>query len=95
MVRGGSGGRRPGVAGRGDGGGRGRRAVAPVTGTVYCSVIDACQEVLEWRGAQEWAAQRQNIDRVADEQGKPSRSLTAPGAVSVADAGGMQAVVVD
>jgi hypothetical protein len=66
-----------------------------VAGTVYCSVIDACQEVLEWRGAQEWAAQRQNIDRVADEQGKPSRSLTAPGAVSVADAGGMQAVVVD
>jgi 2-iminobutanoate/2-iminopropanoate deaminase len=55
-----------------------------VAGTVYCSVIDACQEVLEWRGAQEWAAQRQNIDRVADEQGKPSRPLTAPGAVSVA-----------
>jgi hypothetical protein len=54
----------------------------PVAGTVYCSVIDACQEVLEWRGAQEWAAQRQNIDRGADEQGKPSRPLTAPGAVA-------------
>ena len=26
----------------------------PVAGTVYCSVIDACQEVLEWRRAHEW-----------------------------------------
>jgi DNA-binding NarL/FixJ family response regulator len=26
----------------------------PLTGAVYCSVIDACQEVLEWRRAQEW-----------------------------------------
>jgi DNA-binding NarL/FixJ family response regulator len=25
-----------------------------VTGTVYCSVIDACQEVLDWRRAHEW-----------------------------------------
>jgi DNA-binding CsgD family transcriptional regulator len=29
---------------------------APVAGTVYCSVIDACQEVLEWRRAREWTA---------------------------------------
>jgi DNA-binding CsgD family transcriptional regulator len=29
---------------------------SPVAGTVYCSVIDACQEVLEWRRAQEWTA---------------------------------------
>ena len=28
----------------------------PVGGTIYCSVIDACQEVLEWRRAQEWTA---------------------------------------
>ena len=28
----------------------------PVAGTVYCSVIDACQEVLEWRRAKEWTA---------------------------------------
>jgi ATP/maltotriose-dependent transcriptional regulator MalT len=28
----------------------------PVAGAVYCSVIDACQEVLEWRRAQEWTA---------------------------------------
>jgi DNA-binding NarL/FixJ family response regulator len=27
---------------------------APVAGAVYCSVIDACQEVLEWRRAHEW-----------------------------------------
>jgi DNA-binding CsgD family transcriptional regulator len=27
-----------------------------VAGTVYCSVIDACREVLEWRRAQEWTA---------------------------------------
>jgi ATP/maltotriose-dependent transcriptional regulator MalT len=26
----------------------------PLTGAVYCSVIDACQEVMEWRRAQEW-----------------------------------------
>jgi DNA-binding CsgD family transcriptional regulator len=26
----------------------------PVAGAVYCSVIDACQEVLEWRRAHEW-----------------------------------------
>ena len=26
----------------------------PVAGSVYCSVIDACQEVLEWRRAHEW-----------------------------------------
>jgi DNA-binding CsgD family transcriptional regulator len=26
----------------------------PLTGAVYCSVIDACQEVLEWRRAHEW-----------------------------------------
>jgi DNA-binding CsgD family transcriptional regulator len=26
----------------------------PVAGTVYCSVIDACQEILEWRRAHEW-----------------------------------------
>jgi DNA-binding NarL/FixJ family response regulator len=26
----------------------------PVVGSVYCSVIDACQEVLEWRRAHEW-----------------------------------------
>jgi ATP/maltotriose-dependent transcriptional regulator MalT len=26
----------------------------PVAGTVYCSVIDACQEISEWRRAQEW-----------------------------------------
>jgi ATP/maltotriose-dependent transcriptional regulator MalT len=29
---------------------------APVAGAVYCSVIDACQEVLEWRRAHEWTA---------------------------------------
>jgi DNA-binding CsgD family transcriptional regulator len=29
---------------------------APVAGTVYCSVIEACQEVLEWRRAREWTA---------------------------------------
>ena len=28
----------------------------PVSGTVYCSVIDACQEISEWRRAQEWTA---------------------------------------
>jgi tetratricopeptide (TPR) repeat protein len=28
----------------------------PVAGAVYCSVIDACQEVLEWRRAHEWTA---------------------------------------
>ena len=28
----------------------------PVAGTVYCSVIDACREILEWRRAQEWTA---------------------------------------
>jgi DNA-binding CsgD family transcriptional regulator len=28
----------------------------PVGGTIYCSVIDACQEILEWRRAQEWTA---------------------------------------
>jgi DNA-binding CsgD family transcriptional regulator len=28
----------------------------PVAGVVYCSVIDACQEVLEWRRAREWTA---------------------------------------
>ena len=28
----------------------------PVAGTLYCSVIDACQEVLEWGRAQEWTA---------------------------------------
>jgi ATP/maltotriose-dependent transcriptional regulator MalT len=28
----------------------------PVAGAVYCSVIDACQEVLEWRRAREWTA---------------------------------------
>jgi ATP/maltotriose-dependent transcriptional regulator MalT len=27
-----------------------------IAGSVYCSVIDACQEVLEWRRAQEWTA---------------------------------------
>jgi tetratricopeptide (TPR) repeat protein len=27
-----------------------------VAGTVYCAVIDACREVLEWRRAQEWTA---------------------------------------
>jgi ATP/maltotriose-dependent transcriptional regulator MalT len=26
----------------------------PLAGAVYCSVIDACQEVLEWRRAHEW-----------------------------------------
>jgi len=26
----------------------------PVAGTVYCSVLDACQEILEWRRAHEW-----------------------------------------
>jgi ATP/maltotriose-dependent transcriptional regulator MalT len=26
----------------------------PMAGAVYCSVIDACQEVLEWRRAHEW-----------------------------------------
>jgi hypothetical protein len=25
-----------------------------VVGTVYCSVLEACQEVLEWRRAREW-----------------------------------------
>ena len=29
---------------------------APVAGAVYCSVLDACQESLEWRRAQEWTA---------------------------------------
>jgi ATP/maltotriose-dependent transcriptional regulator MalT len=29
---------------------------APVAGAVYCSVLDACQECLEWRRAQEWTA---------------------------------------
>jgi DNA-binding CsgD family transcriptional regulator len=28
----------------------------PLAGAVYCSVIDACQEVQEWRRAQEWTA---------------------------------------
>jgi DNA-binding CsgD family transcriptional regulator len=28
----------------------------PVAGTVYCSMIDACQEISEWRRAQEWTA---------------------------------------
>jgi tetratricopeptide (TPR) repeat protein len=28
----------------------------PAAGAVYCSVIDACQEVLEWRRAHEWTA---------------------------------------
>ncbi|HKQ01525.1 MAG TPA: LuxR C-terminal-related transcriptional regulator [Actinomycetes bacterium] len=27
---------------------------AVVVGTVYCSMLDACQEVLEWRRAREW-----------------------------------------
>jgi DNA-binding CsgD family transcriptional regulator len=27
-----------------------------VVGTVYCSMLDACQEVLEWRRAREWTA---------------------------------------
>ena len=26
----------------------------PVAGAVYCSVLDACQEILEWRRAHEW-----------------------------------------
>lgn len=28
----------------------------PVAGTVYCSMIDACQEISEWRRAHEWTA---------------------------------------
>jgi DNA-binding CsgD family transcriptional regulator len=28
----------------------------PVAGTVYCSMIDGCREISEWRRAQEWTA---------------------------------------
>jgi hypothetical protein len=71
-----------------------------VAGTVYCSVIDACQEVLEWRGAQEW--QHKGRTSTASLTSKASlvgrsrlRERSPARRSSVTDAGGMQAVVVD
>jgi DNA-binding CsgD family transcriptional regulator len=45
----------------------------PLTGAVYCSVIDACQEVLEWRRAHEWT------EALADWCGKQPEMVTFTG----------------
>jgi DNA-binding CsgD family transcriptional regulator len=45
----------------------------PVAGTVYCSVIDACQEILEWRRAREWT------EALADWCGKQPEMVTFTG----------------
>jgi DNA-binding CsgD family transcriptional regulator len=45
----------------------------PVAGTVYCSVIDACQEIWEWRRAHEWT------EALADWCGKQPDMVTFTG----------------
>ena len=76
-----------------------------LTGNVYCSVIDACQEVLEWRRAHEWTTalaawcdqQRPNFPWpkvLRDRLAHPRRTGQAP-AVSAISGRGSQVEEVD